>query len=357
MDPEYEKAQAQSGEILLDLNIQLHLMQATTLAAEGEYEQAISLLEKLPAQAQASGAISDLSARIAAQKGDLKKAEAYWSSAVAAEPENLAYQSGLEQVRADIRRPGLLRWTYRRLGSFFILLLAMAMIYLGLNLLKEIQFTQTVIVQRIDLLEGIVVEGMDVGEDAAELALDSLAADLQSFQWVMSDDMEVLNRDLSALANEINQLSITQSEFLSQLQGETLEVFELGILGIETIEDGGQIEIRFEEGLFSFGSTFREGGREIILELAEALEPYLATYHLSVVGFANDIDLEASEVTSLIQLRADRVVELLAEATNLSVEDIAIELPGDRPAPYPNTSLQNRLRNRTVLILLTPLTQ
>lgn len=357
MDAGSKPSRKGTEQLVGDVNEQLKLMQATELAAEGQFEQALTVLDTLPKSVQTSGSVADLRARIAAQQGDLKSAETYWSSAVAVDPANPTYQASLKHVRTDLKRPSLLRWNYRALGIVLVSIVGVILLYLSFNVLWHIQSTQIALVERIESLEMIVVENLAVGDDSAYSGLSDLAEKVLSLEETLSDDVDVINQELSTQGDHLAVMSAAQLEILSKFSGDTLEQTDVSLAGIQTQVEGGLIRIRFEEGLFLYGSTLREGGREMILDLGQALNPYLSSYHISVIGFTDDNEREFGQVSLLSLLRAERVVGLLAQATNLAVEDLAIELPGDRPAPYPNTSLQNRLRNRTVLILLTPLAQ
>ncbi len=357
MDAGSKPSRKGTEQLVGEVNEQLKLMQATELAAEGQFEQALTVLNTLPKSVQTNGSVADLRARIAAQQGDIKSAESYWSRAVEADPENPTYKASLERVRADLNRPSLLRWNYRALGIVFVSIIAVVLLYLSFTALWQIQATQAALVERIDSIEKKVVENWVVGDDSAYPGMSELAQKVLSLEETLSDEMDVINQELSTQGDHLAGMSATQLEILSQLSRDTLEPIDISLAGIQTQVDGGLIRIRFEEGLFLYGSTLREGGREMILDLGQALNPYLSNYHISVIGFTDDNERESGLGSLLNLLRAERVVELLAQATNLAVEDLAIELPGDRPAPYSNTSLQNRLRNRTVLILLTPLAQ
>jgi len=340
-----------------DLTQQLKLMQATELAAEGHYEQALAVLDTIPPDTRYIGPGADLRARIAAQQGDLKKAEAYWSDAVEADPKNQLYSSALKYVRADLAGAAPLRINPSTLTKASLLIAAVAVLYMAFHGQRQIQVSQAGLLARIASLEMTISEQAAAQSAASTLAVSDLAGRVDALDTNFTHAMVGLNEELTNQGSALDALTSSQSGLITQLTEKPPEPLDITLPGIRTEVVNNWIEISFEEGLFSNAATMNSGSRDLILNLGNELNSFTDEYQLVVVGYTDDIECGACTGSTLNLARAELVVELLAEATNLSLDDFAIKLPGDRPAPYPNTSTENRLRNRTVILLLSPIMQ
>lgn len=106
---------------------QIALAQATELARAGKYAEAERLLnEMMPGLTVSAGAL-DLLARIRAQQGRFKEAEALWMQVLQQEPGNRQVQAALHQVRHGrmnrINRLGVLALSLVIMGLIGLLLL------------------------------------------------------------------------------------------------------------------------------------------------------------------------------------------------------------------------------------------
>jgi len=90
-------------------DIDLILYCAASLAREGQYEAAETLLLAVPSEF-ATAPILDLTARIYAQKGNYIDAEKRWTEALQLDPRNEAYQQCLKTSERQKLRPVWLPW-------------------------------------------------------------------------------------------------------------------------------------------------------------------------------------------------------------------------------------------------------
>ncbi len=129
------------------------------------------------------------------------------------------------------------------------------------------------------------------------------------------------------------------------------------IKGVITSTSANQLMIRFDEGIFSHLTTLSESARNQLEQLAVQLRPSMTHLKLVVEGHTDDIPMRSTEMfsdnTALAKARAKTIREFLTEPGRLPPDAVTEAQPG-ATAPYPNDSEENRRRNRTVVLTLTP---
>jgi type VI secretion system protein ImpK len=85
------------------------LLQAARLARCGHYDAAVAVLAPLPADSPLRPSILDLKAKIFAQQGRYREAEACWREALTLVPGNQAFQQALAVIADERRCPFWLR--------------------------------------------------------------------------------------------------------------------------------------------------------------------------------------------------------------------------------------------------------
>jgi len=104
---------------------QVVLARAADLARAGRYAEAEALLQQELRDRKATPAILDLLARIHAQQGHWREAEAAWTQALQLRPANEMYTAGLRRISQVRQRPMAFLW------KPVIVSIAAALIFLG----------------------------------------------------------------------------------------------------------------------------------------------------------------------------------------------------------------------------------
>jgi Flp pilus assembly protein TadD len=92
-----------------EIVLQVCLHRAAELARSGRFQEAETALSEITPPDEQRPAVLDLLARIRAQQGRLREAEALWTRANALQPENEAYRAALQRQSMLQRRPLWLR--------------------------------------------------------------------------------------------------------------------------------------------------------------------------------------------------------------------------------------------------------
>lgn len=113
----------------------------------------------------------------------------------------------------------------------------------------------------------------------------------------------------------------------------------------------GAIALQFKEGLFLYGAVLRPEARAALIQVGQQLEPEMDRIRVDLVGYqASD---ETGDLFDLGLIRAAVVFRLLQEETDLPARMLSVRTGMGQPAPYPNDSLSNRSKNRTVIWIVT----
>lgn len=126
-------------------------------------------------------------------------------------------------------------------------------------------------------------------------------------------------------------------------------VIEISVPGIIVTTQASSLVLCFETGLFSRGTLFRPGARETLATLGRRLESHAEHIFLEIEGFTDEKPLFVDAV-SLARKRASAVADFLCGSCGLSAQQMAIRGMGLKNLPYPNDSLEQQVKNRTVVI-------
>lgn len=152
----------------------LTMANATTEARAGNYQGALTLLASLPEEAVRRPEVLDLRARIHAQQGRYREAEAAWLEALQLDLGNAAYLRGIDAIRKDRRFP---EWV--RLVKVALVLAALVLCFawfVGREQPEGEGSAQHVEVLREEVAETLA--GMKRGLDAVLQRLDRIEASL-----------------------------------------------------------------------------------------------------------------------------------------------------------------------------------
>jgi flagellar motor protein MotB len=159
------------------------------------------------------------------------------------------------------------------------------------------------------------------------------------------------NSQLLSVATQIAHLQQATSTNLEQA-GFSVDEITLDIPGVNTSIQNGKLTITFAEGLFRFENVYNQFGWQTIRQLGYQLEAWVGKIRIDVIGFTDD---QEKDDAYLGLERALMVVKTLDQNSQLPLGIFTIIDANNQPAPYPNDSLINRSRNRTVMFVVSPL--
>jgi flagellar motor protein MotB len=132
--------------------------------------------------------------------------------------------------------------------------------------------------------------------------------------------------------------------------------------GSSITREGNTIRIVFHDGLFTAGKALSNESRELLLRLAQQLQPHMHTFSVMIEGHtdATPVRRENTQFVnnfSLGLMRAEAAKDLLSQQGGLPANRIHTASAGQASPPYPNDTSENRARNRTVVITVNPLAE
>lgn len=128
----------------------------------------------------------------------------------------------------------------------------------------------------------------------------------------------------------------------------------INVPGVSTSVSGGEIIVRFGDGLFDHGTHFKLGAKERLLAVAKTLSQSSESLQIQIVGFADDdrafLKWTAQWESALALNRASTVVEHFIALGLFQPQQLSSASGDSQKRPFASDSLQNRLKNRTVVL-------
>ena len=308
---------------------------AAQLAARGEYDAALSLLDSVGGDEPAIGEHL-LRAKIMAQQGRYGDAIAHWDAALAIDAGNS------EAIRGKALAGKL---AGRRAGFFF----------LRANICYAV-LVAVVVALSVLLATNRSLRPGDGERDALHALLDT--------QRVQTQLVRNINNNLIGLQRSLGADVLTKAEsapqsFVSEtaLLGGLAEAVD--IAGIDTCREHNCLSVRFVEGLFPSGSArITPEMKGILRELAGRLEPMVGKISIIIVGMSDDVPMRENasyrDNYSLSFARAIAVEEYLRSVADLPPELFSIHAFSGSEPLFPTDTGSGRARNRTTVIKLVP---
>lgn len=326
--------------------------EASDLARKGYYQEAKSLLSDIT-DWQKKAAVLDLLARICAQQGLLKEAQAYWEAALLLDPSNPTYLEGMQYIESR-------QSPHSRLTLFADPILRGLIVMFGLILIGMLLIRLEVLQQNIANLSSSIA----LLEATPGVITPAAPADSTALQNTFTVEIDQLRQTLLAeiqsaeastqdkIGKQISDMEIRQKTLL-ETQGiqQTLPSIVLDVPGLVTIPKDNRILVQFQNGLFRYSWSLSPDGRNILTQLGRQLEPNANRIHLIVIGRSSRD--ESKDYFDLGMMRALIVVQYLQSTTQLPAEIFSITPAGDAALPFPEDTPSNRIRNQTVEIWIT----
>jgi hypothetical protein len=178
--------------------------------------------------------------------------------------------------------------------------------------------------------------------------------DLTILRQEVQDNNSLTQDGLESLQQQVEGLQASQNDLLTSLQPTpTAELgLTLAIPGTQLIAQDEGWTVQFEEGLFPYGWALSQPARQTLDALSLQLKPYVDKVDVSIVGFKSSD--EQDEYFDLGLMRSVVVLDYLEKNSQLPVDMFKIQPQGSLPLPFPDDSLANRGRNRSVILLIRP---
>ena len=126
-------------------------------------------------------------------------------------------------------------------------------------------------------------------------------------------------------------------------------------------KDNSRCRVVFDYGVFASGTQLTPDAARDLAELSDQLRDQNGVFALLVEGHTDATPIKSSSSRSkyvdnyaLGMARAERVKLFLEDDCNLPTDFIQTASAGEADPPHPNTSQASRLKNRTVVLTLTP---
>ena len=284
----------------------------------------------------------DLYARIKIQKGELSTAKELWEKALQKKPLCTDCQNALRKLN-EIEK--------NRVRQDYFLARTLRNAILGLLILGIIGTMIYIFAQRKrinDLSSQIEAAQSQIAAFPSQVGSDPGSASTQQI-----DIVSLLQNNNSQLLSVATQIADLQQATVTNAEqaGFTVDEITLDIPGVNTSIQNGKLTITFAEGLFRFENVYTPFGWQTIRQLGYQLEPWVGKIMIAVIGFTDDQEKEAAY---LGLERALMVVKTLDQNSQIPLGIFTIQDANNRPAPFPNDSLNNRGRNRTVMFIVSP---
>lgn len=275
------------------------LPKAAELARSGKYLEAECLLQHLIQEGSELPAVFDLLAKIRAQQGRLLEAQSYWADAI-------QLSSAKDFYRAALKR------------------------------IERLQTGPTWIGRIRPLLMGLSI--------------------LISCILIFAVTFPLLGKlKASAVTTEKHNKPVTTVTTPAKKP----PLVEINIPGIRVSTKGEQVVLIFETGLFLRQAELRPEVKATLDLLANQLRPYIGRIQVNIEGHTDDLPIIKSWIyrdnVSLGLQRAVTVIDYLRLKGQLPAKMFKASSVGELYSLFPNDTLDNQLRNRTVVIRITAL--
>ena len=344
---------ADLDQALLQINtslLRLDYLSAIQLAQGGDLPSAESILRKL-VQSDPSEENFDLLARVLAQQGRLEEAKEIWERILAENPNHQNARAALNVIESRKRKKGNKpKLIPILLGSLLITILVFLT---GISLelrraTRSISRVDSLLIQQARPL--IIHEYSSTSPESIEQITSQIKKDIDKGSITLLNEIASVKSSLQELSTQANLLEESFIHTTTPTPQPTFPEISIDLPGIRKVALDGSLKLIFENGLFKYDQVLSAEGKQTLSDLAYQLEPFVGQIEIAVYGFTDDIEQTA---TLLDIQRALAVVKHITSTSQIPASTFVIRDAGDLPAPYPNNSPSNRMRNRTVILIIT----
>ncbi len=299
------------------LLLQVTLSMAAALARGGRYDEAEACLADVIHGENTQSAALHLLARMRAQQGRFSEAESLWTQAARLDPGTRAYAAGIQRIHRLQAKPLIsLAWVLPRAALVLALVLVAGLTVLFMN--RQVSGLRT-----------------------------AIATDVARQQAERSDQITGLEAAVERLATAFPGAKPPPE-------------LKLEIAGVDVNTQPGLIEVRFDSGLFEYGTMLTSQAEQLLTILGLQLEPYVGRITIAVIGCTDDLPVRGApqylDNIGLGRRRAGVVIDYLRATSRLPDAMFTIQSSTGLPSPYANDSAANRAGNRTAVLRISPVT-
>lgn len=328
----------------------LDYLSAIELAQCGDLSSAENLLRKLIQQDPAEENY-DLLARILAQQGRLDEAKEIWDRILLQNPNHYNARAAVNVIDSRKRKQG----NKLQLTPYIWWLVSIiALVFLsGISL--ELGGAKRSIAQMSSILNqqatAFTLQGRSmISQEFMEMISSQIESEIKNSSSGTMREITLLNRGVQGLTTQVASLELSLAQTSTPTPNFVYPDIKIDVPGVRTTSVDNSLKLTFENGLFNYDQVINEEGKRTLTNLAYQLEPFIGKFEISVYGFTDDIE---REVEFLDVQRAVAVVKHITSTSQIPSSVFIIRDAGDLPAPYPNNSHDNRMRNRTVMLIIT----
>jgi flagellar motor protein MotB len=334
--PEEENLAAELSQIQEILR-ESEMAESARLAYAGQYKEAEIKLVQL-AKRQPDHAILDLLARVRVQQGDLIQAELLWRQALEYQPnckDCLNAIAEIQQLRALKINPR--QRTENRLRGIFIW--ATGILLIGLFIFLALMF-QSAARGSTAQLATLNASVSDLGSAVGALPTDNSAEIIAR--------LDTNNELIYGLATQVFQPTsapVAAAAFASSVPAVDLS----GVKGVTARVEGDSLVVTFSSALFKYETLFTDPGKEALTQVGNLIRPLSGQITVDVIGFMDISEISRSDLSLL---RSAAVITYLQETIPLPQSDFRILSSEGIGAPFNNDLPEERLKNRTVVLII-----
>jgi outer membrane protein OmpA-like peptidoglycan-associated protein len=315
------------GEIK-GVSVDLDLLKAAGLAADGDLDEAEALLSRTGADSLSVDA-TELLARIAVQKGEWRRAQQLWMTVLKKDPDRASAQRALSRMRS----PWLMYAICRRLLYLCVLCVIGCLSVAGIIALVHYdRWGASAVVGAAPAPPSVKEATATAPQQVAPISHVAVPVATQPAEPDRSTDEKVAP------------------------QYPPPPVF--AIPGCLVTTNATETRVCFEEGLFAYRGEFTESGRSQLEAAAREMASHTNGFWVVVEGHTDSDPMPPNSTYkdnyALGLHRAMVAVEVIKNATSLTGRDILGVSAGETAPPFAENDYESKLRNRTVVVRLVP---
>ncbi|MEJ5201077.1 MAG: tetratricopeptide repeat protein [Anaerolineales bacterium] len=340
-------------QVILELKsslARLDYLSAIELAQSGDLSSAENLLRKL-IQEDPTEENYDLLARVLAQQERFDEAKEMWDQILLQNPNHKNARAAVNKIESRKRKQGNKFQLTPYLG-WLVSIVALVFL-LGISL--DIGRTARSIAEiGTKLDQQATVSILQERSMNSQELLETISSQIENQAEKVSNEtiLEImsLNGEIQGLATQVASLEFSLNKTLTPTPNSSYLDINIDVPGVQTIYVENSLKLIFENGLFKYDQALSEEGKRTLTNLAYQIEPHVGKFEISVYGFTDNTE---QNIKFLDLQRALAVVKHITLTSQIPASVFSIRDAGDLPAPYPNNSYENRMRNRTVMLIIT----
>ena len=149
--------------------------------------------------------------------------------------------------------------------------------------------------------------------------------------------------------------SLINYESAKHQTGMTLKkIIPIDVPGILVSEEKNELDLKFDKGLFLYQANLTKDAKITLGNLAKCLKPLDSKISIHLIGITDNIPVPTGRFyrnnTSLGMARASAVMDYLNAEGGIPAGVFSLGSDENGQRPYTNDTLENKLRNRSVII-------